>query len=520
MQSAQRHALDAAAGLLSFDDLAGFRPRRLRVLWVENSLDCRTWAYYCDLRASMALLHDVCTPWRGGRNCLGDRGRKGKAWVPDVAVIGPRYAINTNFADEAVGFDRAAHARLPLLVVQNKMYVPSGYREIVGNRTAKLEWVSAAGAVAAFTWLTQHREFTALSGVPHHWLPFGVDGARFGRYRGITDVGSQPFDVGFTGASGSDKYPLRSQVLDAIRSMNVKAYLGTWKQTALNRADNASWQAGTHDEYARNIARSRMWVSTTGPSQLVGTRYFEVLASGTTLLLCNRPQRGEWVYDGLFEDGEHVVMFDDVSDLTVKITRILRNETERLRIVKNAHGRAHQLHTWDMRARFITKVAEEAIRQTPNRSPYYTSPSSLSRASLDVVHVGCFAPPKGTRLLDPTASRNKRKLYRYTVRSCQRACAGADFGLQGGGFVTGNGHAWGKCVCVERGADRTWQRRPSHTCTSSCNLHDSRPCGGKSTFALYAWRTLANGQHGHEEKSVHARSEDRTSGSISRRLQL
>ena len=43
---AARRALDAAAGLLSFDELA-YTPPRLHVLWLENSLDCRTW---CALR--------------------------------------------------------------------------------------------------------------------------------------------------------------------------------------------------------------------------------------------------------------------------------------------------------------------------------------------------------------------------------------------------------------------------------------------------------------------------------------
>ena len=30
------------------------------------------------------------------------------------------------------------------------------------------------------------------------------------------------------------------------------------------------------------------WLSTTGPADLVGTRYFEVMSTGTTLCLCNR----------------------------------------------------------------------------------------------------------------------------------------------------------------------------------------------------------------------------------------
>ena len=83
--------------------------------------------------------------------------------------------------------------------------------------------------------------------------------------------------------------------------LQVRSYVGTWKQTALNRAHNDSWRSPTRIGYARLLAASKMWVSTTGPEGLVGTRYFEVLASGTTLLLCNRPPSPH-IYSGLFEE--------------------------------------------------------------------------------------------------------------------------------------------------------------------------------------------------------------------------
>ena len=57
------------------------------------------------------------------------------------------------------------------------------------------------------------------------------------------------------------------------------------------------------------IATTKIWVSTTGPDWLVGTRYFEVLMSGTTLLLCNRPPKGSWTYSGLFRENVHVATF-------------------------------------------------------------------------------------------------------------------------------------------------------------------------------------------------------------------
>lgn len=532
-----RHELDRALGLFgTFDDprlSTSYTPRRLRLLWIENSpLDCRIWSYYCDIRDAMARLHELCTP-KGTKTCLDDAGTP---FAAEAAVVGPRYSINVASDDEPLGIDRPRHARLPLLVLQNKMYTPHGWREIVGDLPSKLRWAHTSGAVAAFTWLAKYRVFTRASGVPHHWLPFGVDPAKFSRHAGSLGIAEQPFDVGFTGASGVDKYPLRRALLDALHEMNVSLYTGSWVQTSLNRQDNRSWKAGNHDEYAQSMASTKIWLSTTGPEWIVGTRYFEVLASGTTLLLCNRPlQLGEqanedgeqaqagarsegeasWqrsAYDGLFEDGRHVVFFDDVSDMRSKVLHYLRNDSARRLIVRAAHALALRLHTWDARARFVSWVAEEAIRRQANSTQaFYAPPLAPSNASISGVAaaapatiVGCFAfSPKlavasgiaGWQ--EPSKSRNRRKLHRYTVRSCHSACAtvfeSGHFGLHSGGFSTGNAHILGRCFCTKRivGARSAGRPLPSSECATTCSLHDPRPCGGPRAIAVYAFGGIA-----------------------------
>ena len=490
-----RVALEAARGLHRFDELDPYgigHPKRLRVLWLENSLDCRMWAYYCDIRAAMAKLHDLCTP-RGKELCL---GTKSQPFIPDFAVIGPRYSINIVSADDPVGFDRHKLPNMPLLVMQNKMYIPKGWREIVGNLTAKLNWVRAAGAAGAFTWLTQHHHFTHRSGVPHHWLPFGVDVEKYSHWRGQFGATAQPFDVGFTGASGADKYPLRSALLQELKQMNVTGFFGTWSQTALNKKDPNAWKAGDHDEYAAQIARARIWLSTTGPSQLVGTRYFEILASGTTLLMCNRPPRGAWVYDGLFEDGKHVVMFDNVADMRAKVLRYLKDESERRRIVLAAHNLTRHIHSWDARAIYITRVAEQALRYNQlaaNAMTQYTPPPWAKHAD-DPSYLGCFLLKRddlvGSGVSEPSKSRNKRRLFRYTVAQCEAACLkdGKPFAaLNGGGFTTGNGHTLARCMCAiaELTVANGWQKRHDSECATTCALHDSRPCGGHRAYSLF-----------------------------------
>ena len=112
-----RVALDRAAGLLGFDELPAEPPRRLRVLWLENRLDCGLWSYYCDIREAMAKLHELCTP-SPGTNCIGAGFR------PDVAIAGPRFTINIPTANESLGFSRSQLPELPLLIMVRPHVAP------------------------------------------------------------------------------------------------------------------------------------------------------------------------------------------------------------------------------------------------------------------------------------------------------------------------------------------------------------------------------------------------------------
>ena len=467
-----RHASDHAAGVMSFDEADGYQPPRMRVLWLENTLDCRTWSYYCDIRDAMKRYHTLCTPIRS-MSCL-------DGFDPELVVVGPRYTANLAHADETLGFDLLKYAHLPIVVMQNKMYEATT-RELVGTPTLKLKWVHDTGAIAAFTWLTEHREFTRRSGVPHHWMPFGVDQQLYGRFAGKLGPSVQPFDVGFTGAS-SKKYPLRQAILDTLKSMgNISAYTGTWAQTSLNVKHNNSWKAPDRDGYVLSLSRAKMWVSTLGPSNIVGTRYFEVLASGTTMLLCNRPPAGEWVYDGLFEDGVHVVMFDDIAELRDKISYYQRHEEARQRIVRAALARVLSRHTWDGRARFLSKVAVAAMRRHTAGTAHYRAPLDAASLMQDARYEGCYP-----QISEFAELQVRRPLRRFTVSTCLKACGKAPlFALHCGGFCTGNGHRLGQCLCAHREIAPGGRKLRDRDCATTCSLHDSRPCGGPVGMAVF-----------------------------------
>ena len=392
---------------------------------------------------------------------------------------------NVAHEDETLGFDRSRYANLPLAVIQNKMYAAST-KEIVGDADAKLRWARAAGAVAGFTWLpVQHVEFTARSGIPHYRLPFGVDAALYGRHEKelVAGTAQQPYDIGFTGAS-NHKYPLREAVLNLIRSLNVKSYLGTWQQTSLKRTHNNSWKALDRDGYVQQIAHTKMWVSTTGPSSIVGTRYFEILASGTTLLLCNKAASG--VYDGLLEDGVHAVIFDGMEDLKAKVLKYLADEPARRKIVAAAAARVRSVHTWDARARFITRAVQANVERHAAGTPYYVRPAALPLPPEPFLR--CIDKPRSSTFTEVQA---KRPLRRFTVHTCAVACRkrSTHFAVHCGGFCSGNGHRLARCYCAKVPyLGTTGRARAQAECATTCSLHDSRPCGGWDTAAVYLLR--------------------------------
>ena len=104
------------------------------------------------------------------------------------------------------------------------------------------------------------------------------------------------------------------------------------------------------------IGASKVWFSTTGPADLVGTRYYEVMLTGTTLLACNR-----FDYLGLFKEDEHCIMFDSVEELAEKVKYYTdpSNESERMKIVNAAYDLAINNHTWRNRGAVLNAVLEK-----------------------------------------------------------------------------------------------------------------------------------------------------------------
>jgi hypothetical protein len=260
-------------------------------------------------------------------------------------------------------------SKVPTSIILNKEYA--------GSLPTKLGWIKEKKIDVAFTYHHDYEMFSKTTGVPFHHLPFAADPDMFKDHNvachhdiGFTGGLGHTFTNGWEKTSQFNKLPdtppegqgwshtLRKQIKDNYQQWDdINFYFSN------HHHDNIK-------DYAERLNTAKMWLSTTGPVDIVGTRYFEVPMTNTTMLVCNRSNK-MWcfdencnrqdknvnVYENLFEEDKHYVAFDSPEELIEKIRYYKNNEEERKKIVNAAYEHAIVNHTWDARAdKFINAV--------------------------------------------------------------------------------------------------------------------------------------------------------------------
>lgn len=191
-----------------------------------------------------------------------------------------------------------------------------------------------------------------------HFVPFAVDANQF-HLPNATPFNSRHYDVFFSGDTNPTKYPMRPSLLDA-----------------LNRSSHLSLDAPETflptDDYLRALAETRMVLTTPGfPStpdrpwfDIVGTRAYEVLATGSTLLLCQRSDA--YAQLGIIEN-KTAVMFSTESEALLVAQRFARDYKASMRVVRNARRLALRQHTWAARAATVSRITINAIPDMADR---------------------------------------------------------------------------------------------------------------------------------------------------------
>ena len=110
------------------------------------------------------------------------------------------------------------------------------------------------------------------------------------------------------------------------------------------------------NQYANQINNSKIALTTTGPADLVGTRYFEIMATNKALIMCNRVS--DKIYEDIVIDGVTCVMFDDENEFIVKCKYYLTHEEERIKIVNQAYDHFVKTQMWKHKIEHFLKYIE------------------------------------------------------------------------------------------------------------------------------------------------------------------
>lgn len=228
----------------------------------------------------------------------------------------------------------------------------------------KLIWIKTLRPLFCITVHHDYLEYQKLTNVPFFRVGFAVNPQYFvyGEYKT-----NYSYDLGFSGVVRQEQTnDWRGKILKHLESCDhgIKYIFEAHK-----RDDFAA--------YAKRIPTAKCWLSTTGPADIVGTRYYEIMASGTTLLVCNKHEDPN-VYGDVFVDGINCVMFSSTQELIEKVKFYSSNNDLRMEIVKRAQNDCIKNHTWDCRASQIWDLIHSYVTFNPtSKFPDGFQPSLL-----------------------------------------------------------------------------------------------------------------------------------------------
>lgn len=191
-----------------------------------------------------------------------------------------------------------------------------------------------------------------------HFVPFAVDALQLYLPK-APPFNSRHYDIFFSGDTNPMKYPMRPGLL-----------------AALNRSSQLNLDVPEHflpaDAYRKALANTRMVLSTPGfPStpdrpwfDIVGTRFYEVLATGSTLLLCQRSDA--YAQLGIIENVT-AIMFSTETEALLVAKQFAQDDIASMRVVRNARRLVLRQHTWTARAATVIRITMNALVDTADR---------------------------------------------------------------------------------------------------------------------------------------------------------
>ena len=210
----------------------------------------------------------------------------------------------------------------------------------------KLDWIKEMQPTAALTVHHDTEYYKEYTGFPFHRIMWSANQNQFKNYGG-----EYKHDLFFSGVTRPEQTEnLRERVLSNLnRLSNYKLFVNI-----RSHKNNYTGTIFSDDEYSKHLSSSKICFITTGPADLVGTRYFEVMAANRSLILCNRMSMD--VYEDIIIDGYNCAMFSDEDEFFEKAIYYLKTEDERMKIVNNAYTHFKTTQTWNMSAMRIKSI--------------------------------------------------------------------------------------------------------------------------------------------------------------------
>ncbi len=288
-------------------------------------------------------------------------------FTPDVLLVGTSWEEQSETVPES---DPHPAIRLAELTdVPKVFFLNKEYKKL----DKKLQYVRQSKFDAVLSFHRGCRQWESQTGTPFYHVPFAVDAAVFhdhglrrrydfgfsgGLHRAHTDVRFRVKqtlfrDAGFPANVGV-RYTFRGSPLkDCFRRRRI--YWVEWG--AVNLLGRPLIRQG--NGYAKLLSRCRVFLCTPSAMDLVGTRFYEVMAS-RTLALCPRSP----AYKELFEEDRHYVAFKpDMSDFAEKLEYYLDHEDEREAICDQAYAHVMANHTWRQRAERISASLAALVKR-------------------------------------------------------------------------------------------------------------------------------------------------------------
>lgn len=286
---------------------------------------------------------------------------------PDLICIGHKWL------QDAPTTDVDPHPRLklsessaPQAMILNKEYT---------NFDEKIKYAENNNISLVFTHHHNASEWTKEYEPKFVFWPFAVDDSKFQDYEE-----DKIYDLAFSGIlrNPNDWVPqtdLRIQIqrelfycFSQIKLFQRPKYSGYnifWRGKPTSRPYILANRVLHRDErlsekeYKKLYNRSKLAFNTLSPVSLVGTRYYESMASNS-LVFCQESN----IYSeyGLFEPGEHCITFsEDLSDFEEKFKYWVSHDDERRRIAEQGHQHVIENHTWETRIEEFTQKVTKCL---------------------------------------------------------------------------------------------------------------------------------------------------------------